>query len=215
MEELAAHKDHDLVPDTGARVAGDYSSDASVDSAWAPDYEKDFSSGNEILARQQRASKAKLWNWNSSCARYLENNIFKSYRDVVDDAYKKMKDIQRFQIFDMGEDKPGVVTCMEGPDSDGDGIVTDGTRVRVLFDTDLQALSNPPPNSEKIQTIYNKVRRFVPEEFQNDFLYDPPNAEDERKAKQIQKDRTAAAAKRKHDRLVAAKTASGSNHTNE
>ncbi|KAE9049314.1 hypothetical protein PR003_g3344 [Phytophthora rubi] len=125
-----------------------------------------------------------------------KNNIFKEYRKVVDDAYKKLKDIQKFQIFSMQEDKPGVVTCKKGPDAAGvsqdlrrkyDGIVTDGTRVRVLFETDLAALPNPPPNSEKIQTIYNKVRRYVPEEFRDDPLYDPPNDEDERKAKEIQK----------------------------
>ncbi|ETL77909.1 hypothetical protein L917_21202, partial [Phytophthora nicotianae] len=43
----------------------------------------------------------------------------------------------------------------------------------------------PIPSSEKIQSFYNKVRPFVPEEFQNDPLYDPPNDEDERRAKQI------------------------------
>ncbi|OWZ11120.1 hypothetical protein PHMEG_00015911 [Phytophthora megakarya] len=52
------------------------------------------------------------------------------------------------------------------------------------------------------------MRRFDPKEFQNDSLYDSPNAEDEGKA-------TAAAAKKNHDRLVAAKAGSGSDHTNE
>jgi hypothetical protein len=153
-----------------------------------------------------------------------ENNIFKEYREVVDDAYKKLKDIQKFQIFSMHEDKPGVVTCKKSPDAAGvdqdlrrkyDGIVTDGTRVRVLFETDLAALPNPPPNSEKIQTIYNKVRRYVPEEFRDDPMYDPPNDEDERKAKEIQKARVAATRKKKKERTAAAAAAKTANKTHK
>ncbi|KUF87819.1 putative oxidoreductase YqjQ [Phytophthora nicotianae] len=113
----------------------------------------------------------------------------------MEEAYKKLKDIQKYQIFTMRESNPGVVKCRKGPDSDE---VTQDLRL---------PLQNPPPNSEKIQFFYNKVRPFVPEEFQNDPLYDPPNDEDERTAKQIQKDRQAASKQKKREREAAAAAA--------
>ncbi|OWZ19672.1 hypothetical protein PHMEG_0006036 [Phytophthora megakarya] len=39
-----------------------------------------------------------------------ENEIFKAFRDVVDDAYKKSKEIQNLHMFDVQEDKSGIVT---------------------------------------------------------------------------------------------------------
>ncbi|ETL31225.1 hypothetical protein L916_15935 [Phytophthora nicotianae] len=131
------------------------------------------------------------------------------------EAYKKLKYIQKHQMFTMRE-REILVECRKCPDSDQvtqdlrrvyDGITTDATRVRVLLTMHLEPLQNPPPNSEKIQSFYNKVRPFVPEEFQNDPLYDPPNDEDERRAKQIQKVRQAAAKKEKREREAAAAAA--------
>ncbi|OWZ11482.1 hypothetical protein PHMEG_00015491 [Phytophthora megakarya] len=124
-----------------------------------------------------------------------ENSIFKDYRIVVDEAYKKIKNIQKYQIFSMNENTPGVVMCRKGPETAAvaqdrrkyDGIATESTR-------------NPPLNPEKLQTIYNKVRPFVPDEFRSDPLYDPPNDEEECKAKEIQKARMEASKKRKQKR---------------
>eukprot|EP00644_Phytophthora_capsici_P000964 jgi/Phyca11/121121/e_gw1.43.331.1 len=88
--------------------------------------------------------------------------------------FKKLKDIQEYQIFTMRESNPGAVECRKGPDSDAvtqdlrrvyDGITRNATRVHVLLTTHLDALQNPPPNSEKIQSFYNKVPPLVPEEF--------------------------------------------------
>uniref|UniRef100_H3GFH0 DUF7869 domain-containing protein n=1 Tax=Phytophthora ramorum TaxID=164328 RepID=H3GFH0_PHYRM len=138
-----------------------------------------------------------------------KNNTFREYREVVKEAYKDLKDIQKFQIFVMKSDSPGVVACQRGPRSSPvlqdlrrkyDGIVADADRVRVLFTSHLELLPNPPPNSEKIQQLYNTVRPYVPEEFVNDALYVPPNDEDERKANEIKRARAAhqkASAKRK------------------
>ncbi|ETI48412.1 hypothetical protein F443_07559 [Phytophthora nicotianae P1569] len=149
-----------------------------------------------------------------------ENHIIKEYRNVAKDAYKNLIGIQKYQLFEMREDTPGVVAYKEGPDSDAvvqdlrrkyDGIVTDATRVQVLFTAHLEPLPKPPPNCEKIQTINNQVRRYVPEEFINDPLYDPPNDEDERKAKAIQKARAEkrkeATKKKKRARAAASESA--------
>ncbi|ETM99393.1 hypothetical protein PPTG_24419 [Phytophthora nicotianae INRA-310] len=38
-----------------------------------------------------------------------QNPIFKVYRDAMEEAYKKLKDIQKYQIFTMREINPGVV----------------------------------------------------------------------------------------------------------
>ncbi|KAG3003078.1 hypothetical protein JG687_00013960 [Phytophthora cactorum] len=62
-------------------------------------------------------------------------------------------------------------------------------------------------DSKKIQTMYNKVRRYVPEEFVNDPTYDAPKDEGERKAEEMQKARAIkrkeAAKKKKLERVAA------------
>jgi hypothetical protein len=127
-----------------------------------------------------------------------DNTMFKAYRDVVSDAYKPVKDIQKFQIFSMRNESPGVVACRKGPDGEEvlqdlrrkyDGIVTDDTRGRVLFDSDLKQMPNPPPNHEKNHTIYHKVRPYVPEESKKDPLYSQPDEEIEMGAKDAKKAR--------------------------
>ncbi|EEY69783.1 uncharacterized protein PITG_06275 [Phytophthora infestans T30-4] len=60
---------------------------------------------------------------------------------------------------------PGVVSCRVGP-------------------ADLPPLQPPPPNFEKIQQMYNKVRPYVPSEFASDPLYAAPTAEEKRHAKE-------------------------------
>ncbi|RLN91485.1 hypothetical protein BBJ28_00026876 [Nothophytophthora sp. Chile5] len=100
---------------------------------------------------------------------------------------------RKYQIFSMQDKLPGVVTCCKGLHSPPimqdfrrsyDGIVMDGTRARVLFQTDLEPLPNPLPNSEKIEQLYNNMQLYVPGEYVNYPMYDPPNDE-ERKAKEI------------------------------
>ncbi|OWZ04498.1 hypothetical protein PHMEG_00023587, partial [Phytophthora megakarya] len=96
-----------------------------------------------------------------------ENSTFKDYRSVVDEVYKKIKNIQKYQ--------------------------------------------GPTPNPEKRQTIYNKVRSFVPDEFRSDPLYDLPNDEEERKAREIQKARIEASKKMKQEQDTAVTASKAAN----
>ncbi|RLN87026.1 hypothetical protein BBJ28_00026031, partial [Nothophytophthora sp. Chile5] len=65
----------------------------------------------------------------------------------------------------------------------------------------------------KIEQLYNKVRPYVPKEYVNDPMYDPPNDEDERKAKEMKKARVErrkmAKRKKDEDREAASKERSG------
>uniref|UniRef100_H3H4Y9 DUF7869 domain-containing protein n=1 Tax=Phytophthora ramorum TaxID=164328 RepID=H3H4Y9_PHYRM len=115
-----------------------------------------------------------------------KNNTIREYREVVKEAYKDLKDIQKFQIFVMKSDSPGVVACQRGPRSSPVFQDLGGKYDGIVVDADRQ--------------LYNKVRPYVPEEFVNDALYAPPNDEDERKANEIKRARAArqkASAKRK------------------
>ncbi|OWZ07708.1 hypothetical protein PHMEG_00019865 [Phytophthora megakarya] len=114
----------------------------------------------------------------------------------------------------MNENTPGVGMCRKGPETavvtqdlrrEYDGIATESTR----------PLLNPPPNPEKRQTIYNKVRPFVPDEFRSDPLYDPPNDEEERKAKEIQKARMEASKERKQERDIVVTASKAANRAQE
>ncbi|POM78235.1 Hypothetical protein PHPALM_4255 [Phytophthora palmivora] len=78
-----------------------------------------------------------------------------------------LKDVQNNQIFSRQASLPGVVSCRKGPNTTTvnqdlrrkyDGILTDSTRVHVLFTSDLKPLPNPPLNTEKLMQIYTKVR---------------------------------------------------------
>ncbi|OWY92023.1 hypothetical protein PHMEG_00039136 [Phytophthora megakarya] len=100
--------------------------------------------------------------------------------------------------------------CRKGPETAAvaqdlrrkyDGIATESSR----------PLLNPPPNPEKRQTIYNKVRSFVPDEFRSDPLYDLPNDEEERKAREIQKARIEASKKMKQEQDTAVTASKAAN----
>ncbi|GMF35453.1 unnamed protein product [Phytophthora fragariaefolia] len=156
-----------------------------------------------------------------------ENSIFKEYRYVVKDAYKDLKDVQRYQIFSMRASSPGVVSCKKGPSTSSvdqdlrrkyDGILTDSTRVQVLFTSELSALPNPPPNAEKIQQIYTKVRPYVPEEFADDPLYAAPSSQQEQTANTVKRaraERRKETAKKKREDRAAAKNSNQADSASE
>ncbi|OWY92407.1 hypothetical protein PHMEG_00038612 [Phytophthora megakarya] len=162
---------------------------------------------------RKRISRADVWTMDQlleivthASASSTLAHIPKENSILVDEAYKKIKNIQKYQIFSMNKNTPGVAMCRKGPETAAvaqdlrrkyDGIATESTRVQIRLTTHLEPLLNPPPNPEKRQTIYNKVRPFVPDEFRSDPLYDPPNDEEERKAKEIQKARMEASKKMK------------------
>lgn len=123
-----------------------------------------------------------------------ELQVFKSYKIVLADVYKNIPAISKYQIFKMKDSEPGTVRCFVDPDGDPvvcdirrryDGIVTDDGRVRTVFQVHLDPLPIPATNTEKVLTMYTKVRQYVPEEFQDDPLYAAPTAEQEATAKKV------------------------------
>ncbi|ETM42735.1 hypothetical protein L914_11669 [Phytophthora nicotianae] len=113
----------------------------------------------------------------------------------------------------MSEKKPGVVSYRVGPanqpmDQDlrrfFNGIQTNAAKVRSLLAAYLEPLQPPPPNFEKKQQMYNKVRPYVPSEFASDPLYAAPTDEEERHAKEAKQARRSASAKKKKKKRDAA-----------
>jgi hypothetical protein len=111
------------------------------------------------------------------------SRIFKSFKPVLTEACMDIRGIRKYQLFAMYDAHPGTVFCRVGPDDEPvavdlrrviDGIKTDDVKVRVLFQTHLDAMPTPTPNSEKIATIHAKVRPYVPAEFQEVDLYAAP-----------------------------------------
>ncbi|ETP53656.1 hypothetical protein F442_01473 [Phytophthora nicotianae P10297] len=84
-----------------------------------------------------------------------------------------------------------------------DGIQTNAAKVRSLLAAYLEPLQPPPPNFEKKQQMYNKVRPYVPSEFAPDPLYAAPIDGEERHAKEAKQARHSASAnKKKKDAVV-------------
>ncbi|ETN15405.1 hypothetical protein PPTG_21935 [Phytophthora nicotianae INRA-310] len=84
-----------------------------------------------------------------------------------------------------------------------DGIQTNAAKVRSLLAAYLEPLQPPPPNLEKKQQMYNKVRPYVPSEFAPDPLYAVPIDGEERHAKEAKQARHSASAnKKKIDAVV-------------
>ncbi|RLN95135.1 hypothetical protein BBJ28_00022806, partial [Nothophytophthora sp. Chile5] len=63
--------------------------------------------------------------------------------------------------------------------------------VQKMFDEYLEPLSLPTPNAEKLAQMHDKVREYVPEEFQNDALYAKPTDQQGEAAKSAKNARRA------------------------
>ncbi|KAE9088741.1 hypothetical protein PF010_g19271 [Phytophthora fragariae] len=115
------------------------------------------------------------------------SELFKSYKSVMTELYKRLDGVQKYQIFSIDSAKPGVVACKKGPDSDAveqdlrrkiDGILTAKEKVvRIMIDH-VEVLPPPATNPEKREQMYKTIRPYVPDEFQNDTLYAKPSEEE-------------------------------------
>ncbi|POM81325.1 Hypothetical protein PHPALM_721 [Phytophthora palmivora] len=156
-----------------------------------------------------------------------ENTIFKTYRHIIKDAYKDLKDVQKYQIFSMQASLPERASSSSSSSSDADptsirrkydGILTDSTRVHVLFTNDLKPLPNPPLNTEKLMQIYTKVRPYVPEEFADDPMYTAPSKQQEQSANALKRARAEhrkETVKEKKQEQAAAKTSNCVDNSSE
>ncbi|EGZ27996.1 hypothetical protein PHYSODRAFT_477473 [Phytophthora sojae] len=134
------------------------------------------------------------------------DDFFYSYKPLVSELYKTLVGVEQFQIFSMDASKPGLVQCKKDSDSDAeeqdlrrkiDGVLTEGTKVERMFTQFLEALPLPPINPEKVYTMNQTVRKYVPEEFRSDVMYAAPSkkqGEDAKTAKQARREHRAAMA---------------------
>ncbi|KAL3669977.1 hypothetical protein V7S43_019109 [Phytophthora oleae] len=107
----------------------------------------------------------------------------------------------------MDKDQPGVVQCRKGPDDEPvqqdlrrkvDGLLTEPEKVSRMFMHFLEDLSPPPLNAEKMLELHSKIHPYVPDEFQDSFIYAAPS-------EQLQTDaKTAKQARREHRAAMAA-----------
>ncbi|POM73777.1 Hypothetical protein PHPALM_9341 [Phytophthora palmivora] len=123
-----------------------------------------------------------------------DNNVMKVFRKIVKEAYKDLGHMQHYQIFEMEYAKPGVVSCRVGPTGE---VFTQDLRRSFggiqTNDAKLRAQA-PPPNLEKKQQMYNKVRPYVPHKYVDDTIYDDPNDEEVARVAEAKQVRRKAAA---------------------
>ncbi|KAG3117923.1 hypothetical protein PI124_g3893 [Phytophthora idaei] len=111
------------------------------------------------------------------------DHIFREYKETLKKLYKKLDNIQSYQIFEVRDGEPGVVYCRTRPDSEP--VVQNLLRSKTAknFSADevstiwasFTRLSPPPPNKEK---IHEKVLQYVPPDLRSDPLYIVPDAAD-------------------------------------
>jgi hypothetical protein len=118
----------------------------------------------------------------------LEDNdtIFRDFKAPLVDMYKDLNAIQRYQIFSMDADAPGVVYCRKRPSSAPveQNLLRAGTRAELspeqvaAFWASVQPATPPATNKEKVVDIYKKVLPYVPLALRSDSLYIVPDAAD-------------------------------------
>ncbi|KAG3250011.1 hypothetical protein PI124_g5348 [Phytophthora idaei] len=114
------------------------------------------------------------------------DHIFREYKETLEKLYKKLDNIQSYQIFEVRDGEPGVVYCRTRPDSEP--VVQNLLRSKTAknFSADevstpwesFTPLSPPPPNKEKIHDIHKKALQCVPPDLRSDPLYIVPDAAD-------------------------------------
>ncbi|KAJ8524376.1 hypothetical protein ON010_g16742 [Phytophthora cinnamomi] len=108
--------------------------------------------------------------------------MFKSYKPVLTELYKKLEGVQQVQIFVMDASTPGVVGCRKGAKEE---VVTS------MMTEHVEISIPPPPNGEKIYQMYNNIRPYVPDEFKDDPIYAKPSEqqrEDAKSAKTVRRE---------------------------
>ncbi|KAG3005748.1 hypothetical protein PC120_g17781 [Phytophthora cactorum] len=108
------------------------------------------------------------------------------FKKTLEKLYKKLDNIQCYQIFEVRDSEPGVVYCRTRPDSEP--VVQNLLRSKTEknFSADevstiwpyFTPLSPPPPNKENIHDIHKKVLQYVPPDLRSDPLYIGPDAAD-------------------------------------
>lgn len=123
---------------------------------------------------------------------------FNNYRDILNELYRKIEGIQRYQLFQMEHDMPGSIVCRLKPNDFGPAgfvvraahdILVTPERALSLYDG-LPSLPKPPVNPEKVSDIYKKVLKYVPAEYRDDPLHQPPTSQQSTRSKAKRKART-------------------------
>lgn len=124
-----------------------------------------------------------------------EEAPFQDYKSNLNELYRNIKGIQRYQMFQMRHDMPGSIICRLKPNDfepdvfdvrcKYDGMAVSSGRALQLLD-DVPSLPVPPVNAEKVSDIYKKVLKYIPAEFRDDPFYQAPTA-DQQTQSQIKK----------------------------
>lgn len=126
------------------------------------------------------------------------STIFKNFKEILTELYKDVPSILKYQLFRTTQAKPGVIECRVNPDEQptecllsrkANGVVTDSPKVQAMMKMHLPTMSPPASNADKIAQIHDKVRPFVPVEFQQDVSYQPPTADQQQAAQIIKRAR--------------------------
>ncbi|RLN48139.1 hypothetical protein BBJ28_00001782 [Nothophytophthora sp. Chile5] len=123
---------------------------------------------------------------------------FRDYRSFLKSRYKKLKEIDTYQMFRMTRDQPGIVMCRRKPTSDP--VLVDLKKRRTSLDvsgasfleqwTQIRKLPKPEPKHEKLSDFFEQIVPSVPVEYRSDELYEKPSSETEEIARSIKRART-------------------------
>lgn len=128
-----------------------------------------------------------------------EGDSFLDFTAYLNGAYKKLKGIQSFQIFRASYHAMGKMYASSAPGGTevalplapkGGMVALSELAADALF-ARLASVPAPTPNAEKVNDIYNKVRKTVPVEFWTDVWYQEPTAADRVEANAVKGQRKA------------------------
>ncbi|GMF21840.1 unnamed protein product [Phytophthora lilii] len=130
------------------------------------------------------------------CIEFSDETAFRNYKFVLDDMYKKVKSIQKYQVFSMRSSDPGVVECRILPSDVPvrydvrrayDQVLVDNEHAKRLLLVHLNKLPPSEINAEKASQMYKSIRQYVPAEYQDDSLYAKPSSEQEENSRSIKR----------------------------
>ncbi|KAG3120268.1 hypothetical protein PI125_g1285 [Phytophthora idaei] len=96
------------------------------------------------------------------------SDIFRKYKTVLNELYKKLEGIQQFQVFTMDHLTPGFVHCRKGPHDEPqakalrrkiDGVLTSKTKVTAMMSDYTEVL---PPSCLKAEKIHQDALHHSP-----------------------------------------------------
>ncbi|DBA01416.1 TPA: hypothetical protein N0F65_007313 [Lagenidium giganteum] len=156
----------------------------------------------EQFAKVVHAAGGKSPSEKCKCVIAETSDVFYDNKPIVNELYKNIAGITKYEMFRTEHSSPGVVECKMAPDGEAcvmdlrkayDSIRVTPERALMLWNR-REPLSQPPVNPEKVKAIHEKVRKYVPHEYRSDPFYVAPTERKQEIARAAKKARSSARA---------------------